>query len=182
LLHRVSRFRALTADGNGLLALSYRGYGGSTGRPSETGLLADAAAAYAFAVARYRAGQIVLWGESLGTGVAAALGAEKPVSRIVLEAPFSAAVDVASARYWFLPVRFLMKDQFRSDLRVARVTAPVLILHGEADRTVPIIYGQRLFAMIPGKKKMVRFPGGGHNDLDAFGAAGVAMKFIAGVE
>jgi fermentation-respiration switch protein FrsA (DUF1100 family) len=165
-----------------LVALSYRGYGGSTGTPTEAGLIEDARAAYAFAAARYPAQRVVLWGESLGTGVAAALGAEKPVSRIVLEAPFSAAVDVASARYWFLPVRFLMKDQFRSDLRVARVTAPVLILHGEADRTVPIIYGQRLFAMIPGKKKMVRFPGGGHNDLDAFGAAGVAMKFIAGVE
>jgi fermentation-respiration switch protein FrsA (DUF1100 family) len=64
---RVERFRALTADGSGLVALSYRGYGGSSGRPTETGLTADAAAAYAFAIARYPAERIVLWGESLGS-------------------------------------------------------------------------------------------------------------------
>jgi fermentation-respiration switch protein FrsA (DUF1100 family) len=175
--HRVARFRKIIADGTGLVALSYRGYGGSTGQPTEAGLIEDARAAYAFAAARYPE-RIVAWGESLGTGVATAIAAEKPVSRVVLEAPFSAAVDVAAARYWYLPVRLLMKDQFRSDLRVVQIVAPVLILHGEADRTVPIRFGQRLFALIPGKKRMVRFPGGGHNNLDDFGAAGVAMKFI----
>jgi fermentation-respiration switch protein FrsA (DUF1100 family) len=74
-------FDSLTADGSGLVALSYRGYGGSSGRPTETGLIADAAAAYAFAIARYPAERIVLWGESLGSAVALALAlvAEKPV-------------------------------------------------------------------------------------------------------
>ena len=76
---RDERFRALIADGSGLLALSYRGYGGSSGRPTEKGLSEDAAAAYAFAVARYPAHRIVLWGESLGSALAIALGAEKPV-------------------------------------------------------------------------------------------------------
>ena len=147
-------------------------------QPTEDGLIGDARAAYAFANARYPAARIVLWGESLGTGVAVALAAEKPVSRLILESPYTSTVDVAAAQYWFLPVRFLMKDQFRSDLRIARVTAPVLIMHGDADGVIPITFGQRLFAMIPGKKRMVRFPGGGHNDLDAFGASGVAIKFI----
>ncbi len=179
LRHRIPRFRALAADGFGLIAVSYRGYGGSTGQPTEAGLIEDARAAYAFAAARYPAGRIVVWGESLGTGVATALAAEKPVSRLILESPFTSTVDIAAAQYWFLPVRFLMKDQFRSDLRIARVTAPVLIMHGDADRTIPIAYGQRLFALIPGRKKMVRFPGGSHNDLDDLGASGVAMKFIA---
>jgi fermentation-respiration switch protein FrsA (DUF1100 family) len=174
---RADRFKRLAADGIGLVALSYRGYGGSTGQPTEAGLIEDARAAYAFAAARYPE-RIVAWGESLGTGVATALAAEKPVSGLILESPYTSTLDVAAAQYWFLPVRFLMKDQFRSDLRIARVTAPVLIMHGDADGIVPITYGQRLFAMIPGKKRMVRFPGGGHNDLDAFGAAGVAMKFI----
>src|SRR5438876_2969222 len=73
LRYRVDRFRALTADGTGLVALSYRGYGGSTGLPSEAGLIADAAAAYGFARSRYAAERIVLWGESLGSGVAVAL-------------------------------------------------------------------------------------------------------------
>ena len=75
LCNRVARFGALIADGNGLIALSYRGYGGSTGHPTEAGLIADAEAAYAFAAARYPAERIVLWGESLGSGVAVALGA-----------------------------------------------------------------------------------------------------------
>ncbi|MEN3385697.1 MAG: uncharacterized protein V7608_5741 [Hyphomicrobiales bacterium] len=174
---RADRFKKLAAGGIGLIGVSYRGYGGSTGQPTEAGLIEDARAAYAFAAARYP-GRIAAWGESLGTGVAIALAAEKPVSRLILEAPYSSTVDVAAAQYWFLPVRLLMKDQFRSDLRIARVTAPVLIIHGDADRIIPIQYGQRLFSLIPGKKRMVRFPGGGHNDLDTFGASGVAMKFI----
>src|SRR5437899_446461 len=72
---RDERFRALIADGSGLVALSYRGYGGSSGRPTETGLIGEAATAYSFAVARYPAGRIVLWGESLGSALAIALAA-----------------------------------------------------------------------------------------------------------
>jgi fermentation-respiration switch protein FrsA (DUF1100 family) len=179
---RVDRFRKLAADGIGLVALSYRGYGGSTGQPTEAGLINDARAAYAFAATRYPAPRIALWGESLGSGVAVALAAEKPVSRVILESPFTSTVDIAAAQYWFLPVRLLMKDQFRSDLRIARVTAPVLIMHGEADDIIPISYGQRLFGLIQARKRMMRFPRGGHNDLDDFGAAAVAMKFVEGAE
>jgi len=175
---RVDRFSRIVAQGVGLLALSYRGYGGSTGRPTEAGLIEDARAAYAFASARYPA-QIVLWGESLGTGVAVALAAEKPVNKLILDAPFTSAADIAAAHYWFFPVRLLMRDTFRSDLRIARVTAPVLILHGEADVVVPIIFGERLLGMIPGKKQMVRFAGGEHVDLDRHGAIDAALKFLA---
>ena len=102
---REGRFRSLTADGSGLVALSYRGYGGSSGRPTETGLIKDAEAAYAFAIARYPAQRIVLWGESLGSAVALALAAEKPVGHLVLEAPFTSAADVGAQHYWFVPVR-----------------------------------------------------------------------------
>jgi fermentation-respiration switch protein FrsA (DUF1100 family) len=125
LRNRVDRFRALIADGNGLVALSYRGYGGSTGRPTETGLIADAEAAYAFAAEHYPAERIVLWGESLGSGIAVALGAGHRVGRIVLEGSFTSAADVGARAYRFLPVRLLMKDQFRSDLQIAKVTAPL---------------------------------------------------------
>jgi fermentation-respiration switch protein FrsA (DUF1100 family) len=174
---RVDRFTRLTADGTGLLALSYRGYGGSTGKPTEAGLIADARAAYAFAAERYP-GRIVAWGESLGTGVAIALAAEKPVTHLILDAPYTSTVDVAADLYWFLPVRLLMKDQFRSDEHIKRVTAPVLILHGEADTIIPIRYGERLLAMIPGKKRMVRYPEGWHVDLDRHGAMDAALEFL----
>jgi len=173
---RVDRFQRIVSAGVGLIALSYRGYGGSTGKPTEDGLINDARAAYAFAADRYP--RIALWGESLGTGVAVALAAEKPVTRMVLDAPYTSALDLARANHWYLPVRLLMKDQFRSDQRIARVKAPVLIMHGEVDQIIPIAHGERLFAMIPGPKQFVRFPGGYHVDLDRHGGAEVALKFL----
>src|SRR5215471_7733395 len=175
---RVERFRELTADGTGLVALSYRGYGGSSGSPSEAGFIADANAAYAFALARYPAQRIVVWGESLGTGVAVALAAEHPVGAVVLESPFTSAADVGASRYWFAPVRLLMKDQFRSDLRIGKVTAPVLVLHGDHDEVVPFVLGERLYAMINAPKQFVRFPGLGHNGLGAQAVA-AANAFLA---
>ncbi len=174
---RVDRFRTLTADGTGLVALSYRGYGGSSGSPTEPGLLNDASAAYAFALTRYPPARIALWGESLGSGVAVAIAAEKLVGHVVLESPFTSAVDVAAGRYWFVPVRLLMKDQFRSDLRIGKVTAPVLVLHGERDRIVPIVLGERLYAMINAPKRFVRFPDAGHNDIGARAVA-AAREFL----
>jgi fermentation-respiration switch protein FrsA (DUF1100 family) len=174
----VGRFRALTSDGTGLVALSYRGYAGSSGRPSEQGLLRDAAAAYRFTAARYGADRIVVWGLSLGSGVAVALAADHPVGKLVLEAPFTSITDVAASAFRFLPVRWLMRDQFRSDERIARVTAPLLIMHGARDRTIPISFGERLFALAHEPKQFVRFPDGGHNDLGNVGAIETARRFI----
>ncbi len=178
LRYRVDRFRELTAAGDGLVALSYRGYGGSTGSPDEQGLIADARAAYDFAIKRYPADRIMLWGESLGSGVAVALAAERKVARIVLEAPFLSAVDIAAGVYPYLPVRWLMKDQFRSDLRIAKVTAPVLVLHGDRDAVIPIASGQLLYNLITAPKRFVRVAGAGHEDLGAFGAVATARKFV----
>jgi pimeloyl-ACP methyl ester carboxylesterase len=176
---RVDRFRALTADGTGLLALSYRGYGGSSGHPTETGLINDALAAYDFARARYDAARIALWGESLGSGVAVALAAEHPVGHVILESPFTSAADVGAGRYWFVPVRLLMKDQFHSDLRVGKITAPVLVIHGERDRVVPIALGERLYAVINAPKRFVRLTDAGHNDLGARSVE-AAKQFLDG--
>jgi uncharacterized protein len=175
---REERFRALIADGSGLVALSYRGYGGSSGRPTEMGLVEDAAAAYAFVIARYPAQRIVLWGESLGSAIALALAAEKPVGHIVLEAPFTSAADVGARYLWFLPVRLFLKDQFRSDLRIGKVTAPVLVVHGEDDAIVPVTLGERLYSLIRAPKRFVRIAGAGHNDLGAQAVA-AAKQFVA---
>jgi fermentation-respiration switch protein FrsA (DUF1100 family) len=176
--HRVDRFNAFVADGLGLVALAYRGYGGSSGTPSEAGMLADADAAYAFAAARYPAGRIVAWGESIGSGVAVALAAKHPVGRIVLDSPFSSAADVAVRVYWYLPVRLLMKDQFRSDLLIRKVRVPVLVLHGAHDQVVPIALGERLFALATEPKRFVRFEHGGHSDLDQHGAQEAFRNFL----
>ncbi len=174
------RFRAITSGGTGLVALSYRGYAGSSGRPSEQGLLLDAAAAYAFAAARYSADRIVLWGFSLGSGVAVAVAADHPVGKLILEAPYTSIADVAALHFRIVPVRWLLRDRFHSDERIGRVTAPLLMMHGERDLTIPIAFGERLFALAHAPKQFVGFPGAGHDNLDAFGAIETARKFIAG--
>jgi fermentation-respiration switch protein FrsA (DUF1100 family) len=178
---RVGRFERLIADGDGLVALSYRGYGGSSGEPSEQGLVNDALAAYDFAIARYPASRIVLWGESLGSAVAVALAVQREVGGLILDAPFTSAADVGAAAYPFAPVRWLIKDAFRSDRRIGKVKAPVLVLHGERDRVVPIRFGERLFALANEPKRMARFPQGGHSDLDDHGALDVVREFVAGL-
>jgi fermentation-respiration switch protein FrsA (DUF1100 family) len=172
------RFRDIIADGTGIVALSYRGYAGSSGQPSERGLLQDAAAAYAFTTARYSTDQIVVWGFSLGTGVAVALAADKPVGKLILEAPYTSIADVAASAFWYAPVRLLMRDQFRSDERIARVSAPLLVMHGALDPTIPVAFGERLFALANEPKRLVRLARGGHNDLDDFGALEIARNFI----
>ncbi len=180
LRYRVQRFRKLITDGIGLVALEYRGYGGLGGSPTEQGLIADGEAAYAYAAAHYQAQQLVLWGESLGSGIAIAIAAEKPVGRVILEAPFTSALDVAERFYWYLPVRLLMKDQFRSDQRIGKVKAPLMIMHGVHDHIVPYALGERLFDLANQPKHIVRFLDGGHEDLDANGALNAVARFLAG--
>jgi fermentation-respiration switch protein FrsA (DUF1100 family) len=148
--------------------------------PSEQGLLRDAEAAYAFAAARYKAGQIVVWGFSLGIGVAVAISADHPVSKLILEAPYTSISDVAGSLLRIVPVRWLLRDQFRSDERIARVEVPLLIMHGENDPAISIRFGERLFALAHEPKQFVRFPGGGHENLDDYGAIEAAHRFIDG--
>jgi uncharacterized protein len=175
---RIPRLRAIVEDGTGLVALSYRGFAGSTGHPTENGLLLDAAAAYAFTAARYPADRIVIWGFSLGTGPAVATGAERPIGKLILEAPYTSTADVAGSILPFVPVRLLMKDQFRSDERIAKVRAPLLVMHGERDPGIAIRFGKRMFALANEPKTLVRFPMGGHDDLDAHGAIAAVRHFL----
>ena len=174
------RFRAITADGSGLVALSYRGYAGSSGAPSEDGLLRDGEAAYSFAMARYDARRIVAWGFSLGTGIAIAIASGHPVGKLILEAPYTSIADVAASHFRLVPVRLLMRDPFHSDERIGRVTAPLLIVHGAQDQTIPIAFGEKLFELAHEPKQFVRILGGGHDDLGNFGVADLARNFING--
>jgi fermentation-respiration switch protein FrsA (DUF1100 family) len=160
---RAERFNALVRPGEGLLAVEYRGYAGSTGAPSEAGLLADGEATYAEAG---RLGfppvRIVLMGESLGSGVAVALAARHEIAALVLDSPYSSIADVAAPIFWMFPVRALMSDSFRSDLRIARVVAPLLIVHGTKDEVIPIRLADKLFALARTPKDFIRVEGGGH--------------------
>ena len=157
------RFQRLTASGDGLLAVEYRGYAGSTGSPTEAGLHHDAEAAYKEAMAlEAPPGRLVVMGESLGTGVAIALAGRHPVGALVLDSPYSSIVDIAAARFWMFPVRLLMVDTFRSDEKIGKVSAPVLMVHGTADATIPIRFAEKLFGLANNPKDFLRVEGAGH--------------------
>lgn len=157
------RFAMLTSGGAGLLAIDWRGYGGSTGTPSETGLMRDAQAAYAAALAIVGTPKrIVLIGESLGSGPAVMLATQCACAGLILDAPYSSILDVAADRFWMFPVWFLLTDTFRSDLSIPHIKTPVLIAHGDQDRTVPMRFGEKLFALAPEPKEFIRVPGRGH--------------------
>ncbi len=149
------------------------------GTPSEPGLIRDAIAAYGFAAARYAPARIVLWGESLGTGVAIALAAEHDVGRAHSRCALHLRRRCRRRRLSIRAGALADQGHVRSDLRIARVNAPILVLHGERDRVVPIRFGERLFALANEPKRMVRFPDGGHVDLDDHGAVDVVKKFLA---
>ena len=157
------RLTELAAGGYGVFAPDYRGYGGSTGSPTEEGLLLDAEAAYAEVIARGIApANIMLYGHSLGSGVAVAMAARHKVAGLILEAPFTSALDVAAERYWMFPTGWLMQDPFHSDTRIVDVHAPLLILHGTADQIIPYHFGQSLFALANEPKQFITLPQAGH--------------------
>lgn len=165
--------------GFGVMLLSWRGYGGSAGAPTEAGLYADGRAALDELARRgVAAGRVILYGESLGSGVAVQLATERTVAAIVLEAPFASAVEVAAGAYPFVPVRWLMWDRYDSLAKIMAVTAPILVMHGERDEVVPVSQGKRLFERATAPKRIALFPRGRHNDLDEHGALAVAVSFI----
>jgi fermentation-respiration switch protein FrsA (DUF1100 family) len=173
---RADRFREIVGSGFGLLAVSYRGYPGSGGSPSETVFLADGLELFDWLAERTDA--VVIHGESLGTGVAVHVAAERPARALILEAPFTAAVDIARATYPWAPVRLLMLDQFLSRERIGGVDEPVLIVHGEEDWVVPSEHGRQLFAAAGEPKELVVFDEAGHHDLWEHGLWPAALKFL----
>ena len=161
---RPERFAAFQAQGFGIFYLSYRGYGASTGSPSEEGLLTDARTAYDWLIGKGIAPeQLVLIGESLGSGVAVRIAGERKVAALALEAPFTSAADVASGVYWYLPVSLLMKDQFRSADIISKVKAPLLVIYGDADTIVPPAQSVRLYEMANEPKEIAALAGVGHD-------------------
>ena len=176
---RGHKLRPFLDAGLGVLLLAYRGYSGNPGTPTEEGLYADARAALEFVrSAGVPSERTVLYGESLGTGVAVQMAVERPVAAIVLEAPFSAIADIASARYPFLPVRALLKDRFDSASKIGRVRAPVLILAGGRDRIVPERFARRLHDAASEPKEFRIFPEATHLDFYEYGAPRHVLDFL----
>ena len=166
LADRAPRIARFMDQGWGVYMMTYRGYGGSTGSPSEVANVADARLAYQALV---REGvpptSIIAYGESLGSGIAVRIAAELPVAGVILDAPYTSIVDVAAQAYPFLPVRLLLIDRYDTTRYIGAIKAPLLILHGAHDGVVPVEMGRELARLAPGPKRLVVFPNGHHSDL-----------------
>lgn len=179
---RVPKLLPLARAGYGLLFAGYRGYSGNPGRPSEARLTEDSRGLLAWLEARGTApGRTVLFGESLGSGVAVKLAAEGRGAAVVLESPYSSIAAVAQAHYWYVPARWLILDKWNSLAHVGRIAAPLLILHGTEDRVIPLRFGEALFEAAPEPKDMLVVPGARHVDLfDHPGVTERVIEFLRG--
>jgi fermentation-respiration switch protein FrsA (DUF1100 family) len=178
--NRAPKIETMRANGHGVFYLNNRGYGGSAGRPTEANNVADAIAAYDYLTGRpgIPADRIVVYGESLGSGQAVKLAAERPVAAVVLEAPLTSTVDVARSVYFWLPVGLLITDKYDNERNIAAVTAPVLVLHGARDAVIPVDMGKRVFAAANEPKKLEIFPEAAHYDLFDHGAWERTQAFL----
>ena len=165
--------------GFGVLLTTWRGFSGNSGKPSEEGLYRDGRAALDYVQNNsFHPANLILYGESLGTGVAVHLALEQPPVALVLEAPFSSACDVAKIRLPLFPVRSLIFDRFESDKKISSIVAPILIVHGAKDKTIPIRLARKLFTFAKQPKSMHVFNSAGHNDLYHHGMDNIVLKFI----
>jgi uncharacterized protein len=173
------RLKHFKDAGLGVLLLAYRGYSGNGGSPSEQGLYADARAALDWLQTNGVDGRsIVLYGISLGSGVATKMAAEREVGAVVLESPYTSTVDVAAWRFPVVPVSWLMEDRFESLARIGSITEPVLVIHGDKDFVVPQRFGKQLFEAANEPKQGFWPHGVGHNDVFDNGGFDTALEFI----
>jgi fermentation-respiration switch protein FrsA (DUF1100 family) len=177
--HRAYRLGPYHRLGWGVLLLEYRGYGGNPGRPSEHGLLTDARAGLAALEAMgFPPHRILLWGESLGSGLAVRLASERPVAAVLLEAPYTSIADLARRRFPFAPVNRLLLDRFETLRIIGDVRAPVLVMHGALDQIIPLAMGRAVYEAAPHPKEFWVAPLAGHVDLVEAGAIEAAADFV----
>lgn len=181
---RASKVRSYLDAGYGILLVGYRGYGGNPGQPTEKGLYDDAATALEFLE---RTGitpdHWVIYGESLGTAIAVEMATRyatsSPVAAVVLEAPFTSMVDAAKSHYPYVPVDMLLRDRYDSISKITKIGSPLLVVHGDADKTVPQKLGKRLFDAAVEPKEAKWIAQAGHNNLYDFDVDMDVLDFIS---
>ena len=158
--------------GYGVLLCEYRGYSGNPGSPSEQGFYSDGRAVLKWLQDKgYKKSQLVIYGESIGTGVAVQMALETQPKYLILEAPFTSAADVAKDNYHYLiPVDLLMFDRFDSIDKIKQINSDLLVIHGTDDGIVPTKFGIQLFKAANQPKRLLLVHGAGHVDLYNYGA------------
>lgn len=163
--HRLDSIQLFHELDLAVFIFDYRGYGKSQGRPTEEGTYRDAQAAWEYLIGERQlpAGQIVIFGRSLGAAIAAHLAANTQPAALIIESAFTSATDVASEYYWFLPVRLISRFHYDTRSQLEHVSSPLLVVHSADDEIISFKHGQRLFASAQEPKSFLQLSGG-HND------------------
>ena len=142
-IHKLNHFRDMSVN---FLIIAWRGFSGNEGKPSESGLYEDGESAIKWLVKKgVDEKNIVIYGESLGTGVATHLSQNKEFAGVILETPFTSMIDAAKKFYPYIPVGLLLKDKFENKNKIKNIKSPILIMHGEKDQIVPFEMGKKMF-------------------------------------
>ena len=170
-IHRLDNLAELYRLGLSVFIFDYRGYGRSTGKPTEDGLYQDALAAYGYLVNTrgVRPERLILFGRSLGASVAGTVASQRPAAGLILESPFPSIAAMARTHYLGLPLHWLLSGRFPLDERLSRVSLPVLVIHGDRDDIVPIALGREVFAAAREPKSLYVIEGANHNDTYQIG-------------
>ena len=172
---------AAETPGTSWLLTDYRGYGASRGSPSERNLVSDALLWHRYAIHELRAKQVFAFGRSLGSGVAVALAARRPLAGVILVAPFDSLTAVAQHYYPYLPVKWMLRHRFDSIALAPRLQARMLCLIAERDEVIPPVHAERLCDAWGGAKRKLVLAGAQHNDTDSSPAFWQAIRSFLSV-
>ena len=144
-IHKINHFKNMNIN---FLIIAWRGFSGNKGRPTEEGLYEDARSAVRWLKSKgVLENNIIIYGESLGTGVATEIAQNKNFAGIILESPFTSMVDAGKDKYPYLPVKFLLKDKYENNKKIKNINSPILIMHGKVDNIVPFHMGKKLYEL-----------------------------------
>ena len=152
--YKLNRLNELNLN---VLIISWRSFSGNLGKPNETNLYGDAKKAVNWLNDKgVKTENIILYGESLGTGVAVEIGQTNKFNSIILESPYTSMIKAAKIYYPYLPVKFLLKDKYESEKKIKNIKIPILIMHGKKDDIVPFYMGKKLFEIANKPKKFLQ--------------------------
>jgi len=144
-IHKINHLKDMNVN---FLLVAWRGFSGNKGKPTEKGFYEDARSAVTWLKSKgVKENNIIIYGESLGTGVATEIAQNRNFAGIILESPFTSMIDVGKDKYPYLPVRLLLKDKYENDKKIKNINRPILILHGKVDNIVPFHMGKRIYAL-----------------------------------
>jgi len=142
-IYKINHFKDVNVN---FLIIAWRGFSGNKGKPSEKGLYEDAKSAIKWLKNKgIKEENIIIYGESLGTGVAAEIAQNKNFAGVILESPFTSMIDAGKTKYPFFPIRLLLKDKYESDKKIKNIKSPILIMHGEVDGIVPFWMWKKMY-------------------------------------